>query len=1286
MKIKINFLPLSILIVVFLHSTLYSQGLAERKWANSAKIELISADNYETTIKVSISDFDMNDVQTQRGIAKKLILKNAYPFIEKDAPELLKVSVSVAIPFGAEMEAEVISKQYTDFQNILVAPSKGNLTRDINPSSVPYNFGKIYQLNEFYPNKLTELQSPYIMRDITGQALSVYPFQYNPQTKVLRVFNELIIKIKPSSSSNILASNKQINKVDSEFEKIYLKHFINYPFLKTKYTPVSENGKMLIICPDMFMSAIQPLVDWRRISGTPTEVVDISTIGATTTAIKNYISNYYNTNGLTYVILVGDAPQIPTFTVSGGGSDNTYSYLVGNDHYPDIFVGRISAENITHVQTQVQKILSYEIYPQSNDGWLNRGIGIASQEGPGDNNEYDYQHVRSMRQDLLNYEYVSMSELYEGNQGGMDANGDPTAAMVSDEVNNGASIILYTGHGSNTSWGTTGFSNTNINSLTNYNKWPFIWAVACVNGNFTSTTCFAEAWLRATNNGQPTGAIATLMSTINQSWNPPMCGQDEMVDILTEQVNGNIKRSFGAISMHGCMKMNDVYGTQGDEMTDTWNIFGDPSLFVRTDTAKTMNISHSNIALLGATSVQIQCNTNDAKVTLSINGNAIASEFVVNNNAVLNFSPLTQLDSIKVVVTAYNKIPYIGYIQVIVPNGPFVQFENKVVRDNGGNNNQQADINEVIDIDVTLKNIGVAAANGVNATISTSDTNVQIINASCQFGSINQGSSLTVQNAFKVKVKNNYFDQHQVTFNMTITDNSSNTWNNNFSLTLNAPNFEIGNVIVKDTINGNFNSFLDSGEVAVIAIPVINNGHSQSAISNSELIAVSNNVTIQSANVVQLPSINENDLYYAIYQIKVNSVAPGSLIEFQYNINAGFHSYSTHLYFNAGLNIEDFETNNFLKYNWVQGGNAPWTITSVNPYQGLYSAKSGAIGNSKTTSIAITVNVAQNDSISFIKKVSCEASSTLPPSYDYLDFQIDNVSVGKWHGEVNWSLTSFPVSQGIHTFKWIYRKDSYQTAGSDCVWLDNIKLPKGIISKEPLTCTLTALNDTICQNYSTKLILNYSGGVGGNVITWSANPQYNNPMTYPYIVSPDITTTFTANIKDAGNSTVNSSYTINVKPSIIPVITQVGNQLISSEPENLWYDDNGLIAGANGNSFTPTYTSHFYATSVNSNGCISQASNVIYVAFAGINEGVENDITVYPNPFSDVITIKSDKNFINKNMKITIFNSLGQEIKTELLFSENNIVINASNFERGVYFIKLSNNGNSLVKKLIKTI
>ena len=269
---------------------------------------------------------------------------------------------------------------------------------------------------------------------------------------------------------------------------------------------------------------------------------------------------------------MGDVAQVPTFTVSGGGSDNTYGYLSGNDHYPEIFVGRISAENITHVQTQVQKILTYEKNPLNGNGWLNRGTGIGSDQGPGDNTEYDYQHIRSIRTKLMNYEYVNCSELYDGSQGGMDATGSPTAAMVSNDVNNGTGIIYYTGHGSDVSWGTTGFASTNITSLTNTTAWPFIFSVACVNGNFTTGTCFAEAWMRATYNSQPTGAIATLMSTINQSWNPPMSGQDAMINILTESISGNTKRTFGGISMNGCMKMVDNYTTDGEEMIDTWNI------------------------------------------------------------------------------------------------------------------------------------------------------------------------------------------------------------------------------------------------------------------------------------------------------------------------------------------------------------------------------------------------------------------------------------------------------------------------------------------------------------------------------------------------------------------------------------------------------------------------------------------------------------------------------------------------------------------------------------------
>ena len=133
----------------------------------------------------------------------------------------------------------------------------------------------------------------------------------------------------------------------------------------------------------------------------------------------------------------------------------------------------------------------YEINPVTTGDWMKHGIGIGSAQGPGDDNEYDYQHVRNLRTELMNYTYSAMAELYDGDQGGLDAIGDPTPEMVSSEINAGASIICYTGHGSQTSWGTTGYSNTNVNTLNNNGMLPFIWSVACVNGDFTGTTCFA---------------------------------------------------------------------------------------------------------------------------------------------------------------------------------------------------------------------------------------------------------------------------------------------------------------------------------------------------------------------------------------------------------------------------------------------------------------------------------------------------------------------------------------------------------------------------------------------------------------------------------------------------------------------------------------------------------------------------------------------------------------------------------------------------------------------------
>lgn len=94
--------------------------------------------------------------------------------------------------------------------------------------------------------------------------------------------------------------------------------------------------------------------------------------------------------------------------------------------------------------------------------------------------------------DLMNYNYTTYYELYDGSQGGQDAPGNPTATNVSTIVNNGVGNIFYCGHGDDTYWVTTNFSNSNVNTLTNYNKLPFIYSVACVVGHFNVGTCFVR--------------------------------------------------------------------------------------------------------------------------------------------------------------------------------------------------------------------------------------------------------------------------------------------------------------------------------------------------------------------------------------------------------------------------------------------------------------------------------------------------------------------------------------------------------------------------------------------------------------------------------------------------------------------------------------------------------------------------------------------------------------------------------------------------------------------------
>jgi len=494
----------------------------------------------------------------------------------------------------------------------------------------------------------------------------------------------------------------------------------------------------------------------------------------------------------------------------------------------------------------------------------------------------------------MDFTYTYCSELFDGSQGGLDQPGNPSPAMVGEVVNEGASIVNYTGHGSDGSWGTSGFSSNNVNQLTNNDMYPFIWSVACVNGNFVGGTCFAEAWLRATNDNEPSGAVATLMSTINQSWDPPMCGQDEMNDILVESYENNIKRTFGGLSMNGCMLMNDEFGSGGYSMTDTWNCFGDPSVVVRTAMPEQLTASYNETVFIGTDQLIVTTNATEGMVALTLNGEIIATAWIDNGTATLTFEALGNMEVYTLAVTSFNYIPFLGQLEVIPANGPYIVYHESAINDENGNNNGLADYGETIMISLGLENIGIEDATNVSVTLSSTSEFVTITDNEAVFENIPQGGIVNQEDVFTIEIDPSVPDMENITLDLAAVSGDD-TWNSNFTIIAHAPALAFLDFSIDDS-DGNGNGVFDPGETVSLSVSIENNGSAEAFNISGLLETTQQQVEIEEAQL-NFGSITPGGTALQNYTLTAgNTIPQGSYANFEFTCYTGENEISSELF------------------------------------------------------------------------------------------------------------------------------------------------------------------------------------------------------------------------------------------------------------------------------------------------------------------------------------------------------------------------------------------------------
>jgi gingipain R len=443
--------------------------------------------------------------------------------------------------------------------------------------------------------EVIQLSDVYSYKGFLGQNLRILPIIYDTVENKLICLSKIRLRIYQNEDLHFFTSNKTLTN--------------SYTLNKSNYFDFRQNTsnrnksisndkvEILVICQDSNLSNATKLASWKNQKGLKTSIINLKNVKEIT-KIKSLIdSSVVATPSFEYIILLGNHDEIPAFNYGLIDGDNYYSdsYYgqLTNDLYPELYVGRI-----TGTKNEIENIINKSIYYEKDNfegDWMLNSAGIGSNEGlgEGDQGEADWQHLRNIRSKLSTFGFKNIYEFYDGDHGILDKTGAPDKNEILSVINEGASLLNYTGHGDNNLFLTSQLSSNDLETkLTNSNKNPFVISVACNNGKFTSETgCIAETFLNGNYNYVNSGAIGFCGSSILMDWAPPMLTQDEVINSIISSDSAKIRFSIGELFYSSQAKMLDKYGTSGNGVMQTWILFGDPSLDLKTKLPQPLTFS-----------------------------------------------------------------------------------------------------------------------------------------------------------------------------------------------------------------------------------------------------------------------------------------------------------------------------------------------------------------------------------------------------------------------------------------------------------------------------------------------------------------------------------------------------------------------------------------------------------------------------------------------------------------------------------------------------------------------
>ncbi len=1044
-------------------------------------LTLINHGNYIEG-SISIGNLEYYNVTYKENDFVTLTIPGYHFSQEVGLPRLPQMNELIELPQDAIPRIEILSQDFSYYKldelniNNPIFPHQPSLSKsqDINDIQLYWN-KKYYNNNSYNDKEVIRIDEKGTLRSIRIGNLNINPINYNPVNKTLKVISDIQFNIY-FDEANYVKTNEFKDKYYSPYFNSIYENISNYDPILLEDDLVDYPVTYVIITNPIFENSLSEFINWKTQKGYKVVVGNTSEIGSSTETIKSFIQNLYEnpTDEIpapSFVLFVGDVTQVPTYNGSTGGhvTDLYFCEFTG-DLLPEIYHGRMSAENLSQLESQLNKTLEYEKFEMPDPSYLEEVLMVSGVDGSfaaiHGNGQINYGTTYYFNED---HGVSSHTYLYP------ESDGSGAAAAIIQDFNDGVGFSNYTAHCSEAGWADPSFTTSDIPGLTNTHQYGTMVGNCCTSLAFDYGESFGEAILRAENSG----AIGYLGGTNSTYWDEDYwwgVGSGSVLEYPSYEEtgigiydgmfheNGEDQNKWfvvnDAINMAGNLAVMEAGSSLDAYYWEIYHVMGDPSITTYIGMPSENNVEHLPILQIGTDSFDVSADPY-SHIAISMDGILYGTAFLGNsNNVQMPITPFSTAGTATIVVTGQNKQPYIGQIEVGNAEGPYVVIDEFSYTTSNGND--IIEFNETINLSMNLKNVGNELTEDVQVNLSTVNEYINIVNNNNSYGNISPQEITNNNNEFSFYVASNVPNDYSFTIIATITG-SNQTWEYNLNMKAFCPVLEIDEIIINDE---NSDGQVDPGDLADIGITIFNEGGALVSNLISTISISDPYVTLNGNNTFELTSIESESSEIAYFSITANEDTPiGHIVSLDLSI-LGDGNYSTNLSgsFSVGLTWEDFESGAFINLPWNSSGDADWTI-SQDAYDGTYSAQAGLIDANETSELNISVNVTSTDYISFYYKVSSEGS------YDYLRFYIDSIEMDAWSGEEGWSEASYLVSSGEHTFRWVYSKDSSVDSGSDTAWIDYILFPPIgapafsdiLISLENISLTLDAETESTEQ-------------------------------------------------------------------------------------------------------------------------------------------------------------------------------------------------------------------------------